>query len=155
VKVFLLAVALLVVAGSPAPPATPVADQGVFGLWDADTNGVAVLLPTKVVPLDLGVAYGWRLRLTGTNTSVTLKQVLTLPAKPVTWGKNKDVRIARDDQSAVLEEKVRPQNGWLIGVIQVADGDPEGKHTLEVIVDGRSVTNFEFETKHDAKWPGE
>jgi hypothetical protein len=151
----LLAWVFLVLAAAAAAPRAPVADRAEFGLWDADTNGVAVLLPTKVVPLELGVAYGWRLHLTGSNATVRVKQVLTLPAKPVTWGKNKDLRISRDEQTATFEEKMQPENGWLTGVIHVADGDPEGKHKLAVFVDGQTATNFEFETKLNAKWPGE
>lgn len=148
-----LAIATATIAAEPTAP-SPV-DQTEFGVWDADTNGVARLLPTATVPLELGVAYGWRMHLTGSNASVRVKQVLTLPAPPQSWGTNREVRVSADRKVATVERTMRPQDGWVFDVIRVADGDPEGKHTLAISLDGRTVKTFEFETKLDAPFPGD
>jgi hypothetical protein len=147
VKCFLLA--LIVLAAVPAP----VADKAEFGVWDADTNGVPKLLITKVVPLDLGIVYGWRLHLTGSKANVRVKQVLTLPATPQTWGQNNAVRLSGDKRAATFERQMQLKDGWIAEFIRVADGDPEGKHKLEVFIEGQLAQTFEFETKTDAPFP--
>ena len=149
------ALGLFVLAGIAATVAPPVADRAEFGVWDAETNGVPKLLVTKVVPLDLGIVYGWRLHLTTTNPTVRVKQVLTLPVAPQSWGKNNEVRLSNDKRVATFERQMEPKDGWIAEFIGVADGDPAGRHTLEVTVDGRPAATFEFETKPDAPFPGD
>lgn len=150
-KVF--ALALVVLAAVAASTPAPVVDQAEFGVWDADTNGVPQLLVTKTVPLDLGIVYGWRLHLTGSNAHIRVKQALTLPAAPQSWGRNNELRLSGDKRTATFERQMQPKDGWIAEFIRVADGDPEGKHKLEVFIDGRLAQTFDFETKTDAPFP--
>jgi hypothetical protein len=137
---------LLAVAAEPPAPAPPHAE---FGIWDVSTNGVAVLKSTRIVPLELGVMYGWRLQLTNKAAAVRVKQILTLPAPPQTWDTNADVRVSANRKVATVERMQEPVRGWIAEIIRVADGDPEGKHTLQIFVDDQPVTNFQFETRLD------
>jgi len=146
----LLAAALI----AAEPPSTPRL-KGEFGVWDAETNGTPKLLPTRVVPLELGMMYGWRIQLTNKVESVRVKQVLTLPGAPQNWGTSTGIRLSADRRTATIETKQKPVDGWIFDIIRIADGDPEGKHNLEIFVDGKSLTNFQFETKLDAPFPGE
>ena len=150
-KCFILALVCLASVAASLP--APVADKAEFGVWDADTNAVPKLLVTKTVPLDLGIVYGWRLHLTDNKASVRVKQVLTLPATPQTWGKNNALRLSGDKRTATFERQMQPKDGWIAEFIRVADGDPEGRHKLEVYVEGQLAQTFEFETKPDAPFP--
>ena len=99
------------------PPSTPRL-KGEFGVWDAETNGTPKLLPTRVVPLELGMMYGWRIQLTNKVESVRVKQVLTLPGAPQNWGTSTGIRLSADRRTATIETKQKPVDGWIFDIIR-------------------------------------
>lgn len=106
----------------------------------------------RVVPLLPGNAcYSWYLRLTEANAAVTAVERFRLPEPLAAWattGSTPDdsTRIEEDGQVAVTTiEAVSDDEGWISHGWCAAVGDPLGLHRIDVVMDGTSLAEFEFD----------
>lgn len=119
-----------------------------FGLFNPDAN--PVFKPSKVVPLKEGQSFGWILLVETDKPHLTLREEFTLPTQPVTWGDPPPtgIRVISDDgRIAVTQQEVSPDKGVLFNVWQIAPGDPTGRHTFRVFIEGNLAGSFEFDVE--------
>lgn len=120
-----------------------------FGVRIVDSQGKANFFPTTKVPLKKGDAYGWRITLQNYRGKVKWREVLRLPKPPETWAtpeKDDNFSLSGDGTTAVTTRTQTVKNGVIENYWKIAPGDPLGKHRIEVYVDDRLISIFEFET---------
>ena len=105
-----------------------------------------------VVPLLPGSAcYFWYLRLSEANASLQLVERFELPEPLADWGTtgtapDDPTRIEQDGKVAITTLKQDSDSeGWVTHGWCVADGDPLGRHRIEVSADGAPLATYEFE----------
>ncbi|WP_392530814.1 hypothetical protein [Nostoc sp. C117] len=118
-----------------------------FGLKRVDTKGNVTIFQTTKVPLQEGNAYGWRIKLNNYQGEVKWREVLHLPKPPETWGTDngEDFSISADGTTSVTRRTQSAPDGVIENFWTIAPGDPVGKHKIEVYIDDRLISNFEFE----------
>jgi len=114
---------------------------GVPSEGDADGKLVA----TRVVPHKAGQRYGWELRLRSGRDRVRVREVLTLPEVPATWGKVETSPLATlsaDSRTATVEEETtdRALGRWWV----MAAGDPPGVYQLRLYIEETLVGEATF-----------
>ncbi|BAZ79722.1 MAG: hypothetical protein ACKO9I_11215 [Sphaerospermopsis kisseleviana] len=120
-----------------------------FGVRIVDSQGKANFFPTTKVPLKKGDAYGWRMTLQNYQGKVKWREVLRLPKAPETWAtpeKDENFSLSADGSTAITTRTQTVKNGVIENYWKIAPGDPLGKHRIEVYVDDRLISIFEFET---------
>ncbi|MDF5736563.1 MULTISPECIES: hypothetical protein [unclassified Nostoc] len=118
-----------------------------FGLKRVDSKGNVTIFQTTRVPLQEGTAYGWRIKLKDYQGEVKWREVLHLPKPPETWGTDngEDFSISADGTTSVTRRTQSTPNGVIENFWTIAPGDPVGKHRIEVYIDDRLISTFEFE----------
>ncbi|HLO84413.1 MAG TPA: hypothetical protein VK203_05265 [Nostocaceae cyanobacterium] len=118
-----------------------------FGVKKVDAQGKVSFLPTTKITLKEGEAYGWRIKLQNYQGKVKWREVLRLPKPPETWGtENSDgFSISADGTTATSERTQTSVNGVIENFWTIAPGDPPGQYQIQVYIDGRIITTFEFE----------
>ncbi|MFS0514135.1 hypothetical protein ACEYW6_05325 [Nostoc sp. UIC 10607] len=137
---------------SPASPAPTKKKQITvsnieFGLKRVDSRGNVTIFQTKRVPLQQGNAYGWRIQLKDYQGEVKWREVLRLPKPPETWGtdKGEDFSMSADGMTSVTRRTQSAPEGVIENFWTITPGDPVGKHEIEVYIDDRLISTFEFE----------
>jgi hypothetical protein len=134
---------------SPAPTNTKqvTVSNTEFGLKRVDSKGNVTILRTTKVPLQQGNAYGWRIKLKDYQGEVKWREVLRLPKPPVTWGtdKGEDFSMLPDGMTSVTRRTQSAPEGVIENFWTITPGDPLGKHRIEVYIDDRLISTFEFE----------
>lgn len=134
---------------SPAPTNTKqiTVSNTEFGLKRVDSKGNVTILRTTRVPLQEGNAYGWRIKLKDYQGEVKWREVLRLPKPPVTWGtdKGEDFSMSGDGMTSVTRRTQSAPEGVIENFWTITPGDPLGKHRIEVYIDDRLISIFEFE----------
>jgi hypothetical protein len=159
VRTLLLLVATLL---SAACATTPEGEPQVLGAIAAEVTdsrfGVVVpgpqgqtLVGTRMVPLLAGTTFGWGILLAAAPDDIEFREVYTLPAPPkqVTGG-------ARQRDATVVEREARGTNeeGWLVGFWTLDEGDPPGRHVIDIFVDDTLIYTFEFDVLIPRAPPG-
>lgn len=119
-----------------------------FGLFS--NTGGPVFVPSKTVPLKPGQSFGWILLVDTEKTAVSLREEFTLPLQPATWGDPPPtgIRVISDDgRTAISVQESAPDKGVLFNVWEIAPGDPAGRHTIRVFIDGVLAGAFEFDVE--------
>ncbi|MDZ8186177.1 MAG: hypothetical protein RMX96_15150 [Nostoc sp. ChiSLP02] len=118
-----------------------------FGLKRVDAKGNVTILQTKTVPLQEGIAYGWRMKLKDYQGEVKWREVLRLPKPPQTWGTDngEDFSISADGTTSTTRRTESAPDGTIENFWTIAPGDPLGKYKIEVYVNDRLINTFEFE----------
>jgi|UPI000372F942 hypothetical protein len=118
-----------------------------FGVFRKEKNGNLTLIPTRKVPLQEGVIYGWRLQLHDYNSEVTWREILKLPKPPQTWGTTnaENFSLSADGTFVEIKRKDFPKDGVIANSWTIASGDPVGKYIMQVYIGDRHVATFEFE----------
>ncbi|MBG1244304.1 hypothetical protein [Nostoc sp. NZL] len=137
---------------SPASPAPTKKKQITvsnieFGLKRVDSQGNVTIFQTKRVPLQQGNTYGWRIKLKDYQGEVKWREVLRLPKPPETWGtdKGEDFSMSADGMTSVTRRTQSAPEGVIENFWTITPGDPLGKHEIEVYIDDRLISTFEFE----------
>ena len=144
-RVALLLLALLAGCGQAAPP--PVAIMGAeFGLLEKDADGRMRIAPATVLPLREGQLYGWRLVLRTDKERILLSEQLTLAA-PADWNVGKDPRytVSPDRRSITVQRDKPVVNAIITGYWGINAGDPPGKASIRLLLEGSVEQRFEFE----------
>jgi hypothetical protein len=112
-----------------------------FGVVVKGPEGNTLIL-TRMVPLLPGTILSWALLLAEVPDDIEFREVYTLPAPPreVTGG-------ARQSDTTVVEREAQGTNeeGWLVGSWILGEGDPPGRHVIDVFVDDTRIYTFEFD----------
>jgi hypothetical protein len=137
------------IISSPAPSNTKqiTVSNTEFGLKRVDSKGNVTIFRTTRVPLQQGNAYGWRIKLKDYQGEVKWREVLHLPKPPETWGTDngEDFSISADGTTSITRRTQSPLDGVIENFWTIAPGDPVGKHRIEVYIDDRLISTFDFE----------
>ncbi len=118
----------------------------VFGIPGDGEGGAPTLLNTRSIPHVQGQRYGWMMSLRTGRDAVRVREELTMPAPPLTWGRAETsplATISQDRRSVVLEAETsfydHLQRAWIID-----QGDPHGLYTLRLYVEDVLVGEATF-----------
>jgi hypothetical protein len=127
-------------AQAPSPGRSTVqvleAQVGLFGPRDA--AGLQRFSASTTLPLRDGQEFGWRLLVKTNQPFVRVREELTLPAEPRTWGDPEpDIRrrTTPDGRTAITEWRLAPVDGVLQSAWTVTRGDPAGTWVLKLKVE--------------------
>jgi len=121
-----------------------------FGLLNTDADGKLSFVPATVVPLKEGQSYAWFVRMKTDKKQVKWREEFTLPAPPQSWGEPEAEgkrTFSADSRTSVTERVVEPVNGQIYNSWAVVKGDPAGKYSIRVFVEGRLAGVFNFEVR--------
>ncbi len=117
-------------------------DAFVFGVpadGSEEEEGVPPQLVERTrVPNVDGQGYGWQLFFRTGRDRMRVREVLTLPAPPVTWGdaeKSVDATLSADRRTLVVEQDI-PARHSVTRWWSVTSGDPSGRYEVRVYLDG-------------------
>lgn len=148
-KLFLLACLPLMLASVPDRRTHEVrigsdlvVTAAVFGFVDPGTGDI---IAADRIDTRLHTGFGWRVSLKGRERAVDYREEFSLPAPAQTWQVGAQTTVAPDFASAVtigtvtLDRAMQVRNAW-----QHSPGDPKGRHTMRVLLDGTLVREFDF-----------
>ncbi|NTW99044.1 MAG: hypothetical protein HGB35_03780 [Geobacteraceae bacterium] len=121
-----------------------------FGIFETNTSGKPVFVPTVVVPLTPNQGYGWVMLIRTDKPSIKWREEFTLPAIPATWGDSHlpgTSSVSADGLTSITEREVSPDQGVISNSWEVAPGDPQGHYVIRVFVEGSLAKVFEFDVK--------
>jgi hypothetical protein len=118
-----------------------------FGVLRVDSNGKSNFTPTTRILLSQGGKYGWRIQLKDYTGKVTWREVLRLPKRPETWATDdgENFSVSADGIESVTKRTQMASDGVIENFWTITPGDPGGKHKIQVYIDERLITSFEFE----------
>ncbi len=117
----------------------------LFGITRESADGEPKFLETRVVPYTPGQRYGWTMSVRTGRERVRVREELTMPAPPASWGRTAtDPRatLSKDRRRAVVEEETtldRMGRSWIID-----RGDPRGLYKLRLYVEDVLVGEATF-----------
>jgi hypothetical protein len=125
-------------------------EKSQFLVVSRDKQGNQKVIQSNRVPLNSeGVCYGWRVKLSGVSETVNLREILTLPRKPLAWPQVNDgsrtLTVSADGKSITTRRVLPLENGWAINLWCVAEGDPIGSYSIDVHINGKFIKKFNFE----------
>jgi len=139
-------------AGPAAASALKVeASEFVVSVSDGEGNQRSI--ESDIVPyLPDRACFGWRLRVTDAPRLVRYREILKLPHAPAFWSGEDDEYsphvFSADRTTATTEEFAAPDaDGWLSSSWCIVDGDPVGRHSIDVYLQDALVRHFDFEVK--------
>jgi hypothetical protein len=106
--------------------------------------------PTTKVPFKEGQSFGWVIQLETQRDLVKWREELRLPAAPQTWHADEQSgthTLSADRRTSTLEREAKVENGLIYNFWQVSPGDPKGRYTLRVMLEGMLVSTFEFDVE--------
>ncbi|MFN9744664.1 MAG: hypothetical protein ACK57B_03320 [Betaproteobacteria bacterium] len=122
-------------------------------LAPADATGRQAFTPAGVLPLRDGQEFAWRLVVQTRQPFVRVREELTLPAEPRTWG-DPDPGVRRrttpDGRTAITEWRLAPQDGVLQSAWTVTTGDPPGTWVLTLTVEDQAPRVFRLQARPQA-----
>lgn len=149
--------ALLVCAGLPASAAGPpqaqarvTVTQAHAGLLGPPAAAPSQFVPSTTLPLQDGQQFGWRMQLQTKLTTVRVREELTLPTEPRTWGDPEPElkrKTSADGRTATTEMLLVPVDGVIQFSWTVTRGDPAGTWVLKVQVEDLPVQTFRLQAK--------
>ncbi len=147
--------ACLLVQASPASLAAPATDKPVVlkaegGLFAPGDGADSAFVASKVLPLKDGQVFGWRIQLRHPARAVRVREELSLPAEPKTWGDPEPGlkrRTTADGRSAITELQLTPRDGFISQSWTVTTGDPKGTWVIKVRVEDGPEQVFRFEAR--------
>ena len=134
-------------AAAPAADAAPVVTGTHF--FAIDARGAAPeLTETNRVPLRPETScYEWVIRVQPEDRTVTIHELLELPAAPEHWELDPDfaTAVTADRSRAVTELEESLADGFMSNSWCVSEGDPTGPHRIRVYAGDRLLHDFRFE----------
>lgn len=118
------------------------------GLFGTPGDEAGAFMPSSRLPLKDGQTFGWTMTLQTTRTRVRVREEITLPQEPRTWGDPEpDIKrkTTADGKTAITEVWLEPRNGRIFHTWTVTQGDPKGSWVIKVLVDGQAERVFRLE----------
>ena len=118
------------------------AQAGLFGEPGTETTQ---FIQSAMLPLKDGQAFGWRMSVQTAKKRVLVREQLTLPEEPKTWGDPEpDIKrkTTPDGRTAITEVWLEPKDGFIFHTWTVTTGDPKGIWVLKVSVQGQAERTF-------------
>jgi hypothetical protein len=144
---------LAIILAILVPATVASAEETVIGsdflVISADGAGGTNITSTTTVPLLPDVCYAWRLRLAGIAKLLKVVEIFTLPAPPKLWGgvdgnEYSPSTLSADRRVSETTKFYTPKDGWISNGWCVAEGDPAGRYSIRVTVDGHTLHEFNF-----------
>lgn len=135
-------------AAAPAGVQVLQAEVGLFG--PRDELGRQSFQPGRHLPLRDGQEFGWRIVVKTNKPFVRVREELTLPAEPRTWGDPEpDIkrRTSPDGRTAITEWRLAPVNGVLQSAWTVTTGDPPGTWVMKLQVEDQPERVFRLQAR--------
>ena len=123
--------------------------ENLSGEWDYSKSPKVALAPSES-------SYGYILSLP-TNDPAMITDILTLPKSPENWGLTpikegdfgyigKTISFSKDLRTMFIKEKVFPNKDKRhVNQLEVAKGDPPGRYSWTVLVDGQYLDTGNFQ----------
>lgn len=150
----LLVGACLPVAAAAAGPSkartSVVVVRAEAGLRGPPAAALAQFVPSTTLPLQDGQEFGWRMQLQTPLTKVRVREELTLPAEPRTWGDPEPGlkrKTSADGRTATTELILVPVDGMIQFTWTVTQGDPAGTWVLKVQIEDLPVQTFKLQAR--------
>ncbi|TFI57302.1 hypothetical protein E2493_15650 [Sphingomonas parva] len=145
-----LAIALALGQAAPQPLKVLEAE---FYAFDADDPDRAEA--TRIVPyVPETSCFGWEIRVPPADRTIRVREVLILPAPPRTWNTDESITtISTDRRRAETELEQDLSEGMLSNDWCIADGDPLGRHRIEVYEGRRLLRRFDFQVVLTVRLP--
>ena len=138
-------------AAEPAQAgARVVITQAQAGLVGPPAAAPSQFVPSATLPLRDGQEFGWRMQLQTKLTQVRVREELTLPAEPRTWGDPEPGlkrKTSTDGRTATTELLLTPVNGVIQFTWTVTQRDPAGTWLLKVQVEDLPPQTFRLQAK--------
>jgi hypothetical protein len=134
---------MLLLAAAQPVERTPVVRDGRFFVQDRESPDQR---ETSVVPLRTGQCYGWVIRVTPEERTVTIREVFELPG-PGNWGSSSGDRtsaVSHNGRISVSEFQMPLGGGTIMDSWCVAEGDPAGPHRIRVYHGETLLHDFHF-----------
>jgi hypothetical protein len=115
-----------------------------------DEAGRQRFSPGTLLPLRDGQEFAWRLVVKTNKPFVRVREELTLPAEPRTWGDPEpDIRrrTTHDGRTAITEWRLAPVDGVLQSAWTVTTGDPPGTWVLKLKVEDQPERVFRLQAR--------
>jgi hypothetical protein len=137
-------------AAAPQADAVQVLKAEVGLLGPPDSSGRQDFRPGTLLPLRDGQEFAWRLLVKTRKPFVRVREELTLPAEPRTWGDPEpDIkrRTTPDGRTAITEWRLAPEDGVLQSAWTVTTGDPSGTWVLTLKVEDQPARVFRLQAR--------
>lgn len=152
--------ALLGVVAGSVPASSAELLESLFQVTFRYAGTDEVLNDTVVPLLPDNACYSWYVRVDGAPPKGAI-ETLTLPVALADWGTvatDPDDGIDISAEGKVATRSFTPEfdaDGWFSHSWCVAVGDPAGAHSIDIAVDGVSLTRFDFTVvlPEDYYWP--
>jgi hypothetical protein len=131
--------------GKPLPQTAFRVLKAEFGLV-----GPGGFQPSTKVPLKDGQSFGWVIQLDARKDTIRWREELKLPAAPQTWQAdeaNATHTMSADRKTSILEREARIEDGVIYNFWQITPGDPKGRYTMRVMIEGLLVSTFDFDVE--------
>jgi hypothetical protein len=118
-----------------------------FGLLEQEGSKVVRIKPVDTVPLVTGQAYGWRLHFRTKRETVAVREEFELPVAPKSWDTppaGTDFKVSPDGRTGITTANAALDEGMIMNIWQVADGDPPGEYVIRLFVEGKLMRTFKF-----------
>ena len=112
------------------------------GLVGPPAGAALQFIPSAELPLADGQEFGWRVTLKTTLKHVRVREELTLPAEPKTWGDPEPGvkrKTSADGRTATTEWLLKPSSGVIQSTWTVTSGDPKGSWVLKLWIEDQPV----------------
>lgn len=142
---------LFALASAQTPAAKPDAVRVLSaqaGMFGPPGTGTRHFTPSTTFPLRDGQAFGWMMTLQTTRSKVLVREELTAPAEPLTWGDPEpDLKrkTSPDGRTVTTEIWLEPKDGVIFHSWTVTQGDPKGTWVWRVWIDGQAERSFRLE----------
>jgi hypothetical protein len=130
-------------------PYPPVEIMGAtMGIIEQIPGKPARAVRTNIVPLTPGQKYAWVIYLRTNREKLRYSEHLEL-AGPASWGVGSGAKyeISPDKKTITLEREKTKDIDFIVGMWTVAEGDPPGKASFTITIEGKVQHKFEFELK--------
>ena len=120
------------------------------------------ILESKIIPGKEGVRFGWYIayRSHSNYTKILWREEFEHPYPPNSWGKGEytgEFSVSPNRKMAVVEHIIPARAGFFSDQWEFVSGNPIGRHTIRIYVDGELIVEFNFEVidvppQPDQRW---
>jgi hypothetical protein len=106
--------------------------------------------PSTKVPLREGQGFGWVIELSAAKDRVRWREEIRLPGVPEEWrvaDKDSKHSLSADRRTSILERESRIEDGAIHNFWQLTRGDPKGRYSMRIMIEGMLVSTFEFDVE--------